>query len=110
MPSVGLLVQLMRTTRQLVCACVDFGFGNYFTPGEELATWCGSPPYAAPEVFEGKRYIGPHIDVWVGTAAALMLCDHDDDDYDDNKWSESFDKKTASPPHEDGSIMFTRWR
>ena len=77
--NVGLLVQLMRTTRQRVRACVDFGFGNYFTPGEELATWCGSPPYAAPEVFEGKRYIGPHIDVWVGTAAALMLCDHDDD-------------------------------
>ena len=52
---------------------VDFGFGNYFTAGEELATWCGSPPYAAPEVFEGKRYIGPHIDVWVRTLSLLDL-------------------------------------
>jgi len=52
---------------------VDFGFGNYFTPGEELATWCGSPPYAAPEVFEGKRYIGPHIDVWVCVEITAIL-------------------------------------
>lgn len=43
----------------------DFGFSNYYKVGGYLATWCGSPPYAAPEVFEGKRYCGPEIDVWV---------------------------------------------
>ena len=43
----------------------DFGFGNFFTGKEPLATWCGSPPYAAPEVFEGKKYLGPQIDIWV---------------------------------------------
>lgn len=43
----------------------DFGFSNYFNLGQCLTTWCGSPPYAAPEVFQGKPYIGPEIDVWV---------------------------------------------
>lgn len=43
----------------------DFGFGNFYKSGEPLSTWCGSPPYAAPEVFEGKEYEGPHLDIWV---------------------------------------------
>lgn len=43
----------------------DFGFGNFYNAGEPLSTWCGSPPYAAPEVFEGKEYEGPQLDIWV---------------------------------------------
>lgn len=43
----------------------DFGFSNFYQRGKLLATWCGSPPYAAPEVFEGKKYTGPEIDIWV---------------------------------------------
>lgn len=43
----------------------DFGFSNYYNPSELLSTWCGSPPYAAPEVFQGQKYVGPEIDIWV---------------------------------------------
>ncbi|KAJ1339616.1 serine/threonine-protein kinase SIK3 [Batrachochytrium salamandrivorans] len=42
----------------------DFGFSNQFAPGQRLNTWCGSPPYAAPELFQGKEYSGPEVDVW----------------------------------------------
>ncbi|CAH0400112.1 unnamed protein product [Chilo suppressalis] len=53
----------------------DFGFSNYYAAGELLATWCGSPPYAAPEVFEGKRYTGPEIDIWsLGVVLYVLVC------------------------------------
>ncbi|KFD50714.1 hypothetical protein M513_08370, partial [Trichuris suis] len=42
----------------------DFGFSNEFSIGNKLDTFCGSPPYAAPELFQGKKYDGPEVDVW----------------------------------------------
>lgn len=42
----------------------DFGFSNEFVVGQKLDTFCGSPPYAAPELFQGKKYDGPEVDVW----------------------------------------------
>ena len=43
---------------------VDFGFANYFDLKTPLNTFCGSPPYAAPEIFIGKKYYGPEVDIW----------------------------------------------
>ncbi|KAM8977788.1 serine/threonine-protein kinase SIK1 [Pelodytes ibericus] len=53
----------------------DFGFGNFYTEGQSLNTWCGSPPYAAPEIFLGKEYEGPLLDVWsLGVVLYVLLC------------------------------------
>ncbi|XP_068204278.1 serine/threonine-protein kinase SIK3 homolog [Palaemon carinicauda] len=53
----------------------DFGFSNFYTPGILLSTWCGSPPYAAPELFEGKEYDGPKVDIWsLGVILYVLVC------------------------------------
>ncbi|XP_021231508.1 serine/threonine-protein kinase SIK2 isoform X2 [Numida meleagris] len=53
----------------------DFGFGNFYKTGEPLTTWCGSPPYAAPEVFEGQQYEGPQLDIWsMGVVLYVLVC------------------------------------
>jgi serine/threonine protein kinase len=61
---------------------IDFGLGNWFTEGDPLYTSCGSPNYAAPELFVARTYEGPPVDVWalgvivyamVGPAVILCL-------------------------------------
>ncbi|XP_017100263.2 uncharacterized protein Nuak isoform X3 [Drosophila bipectinata] len=42
----------------------DFGLSNVFDAGRLLATFCGSPLYASPEIVEGTPYQGPEVDCW----------------------------------------------
>lgn len=55
---------VMLNTFQTQVKIVDFGLSNIFSEENPLRTHCGSPEYAAPELFvEGKHY-GPEVDLW----------------------------------------------
>lgn len=42
----------------------DFGLSNTFSKDNLMKTHCGSPEYAAPELFNPSEKYGPEIDIW----------------------------------------------
>ncbi|CAF1010654.1 unnamed protein product [Rotaria sordida] len=55
----------------------DFGFANTFKPNTKLQTFCGSPPYAAPELFQCLPYSPEKVDVWsLGVLLYVFVCGH----------------------------------
>ena len=69
------ILTLAKTPITDIVKLCDFGFSSRMVKKtlendnkknnyELLNTWCGSPPYAAPELFEGQPYIGCNIDIW----------------------------------------------
>lgn len=55
---------------------VDFGLSNILNHQDQLlSTACGSPCYAAPEMVQGKKYIGTCVDIWsIGITLFAMIC------------------------------------
>ncbi|KAJ7267369.1 Pkinase-domain-containing protein [Mycena rebaudengoi] len=64
----------------------DFGFTREFERGMLMETFCGTTGYAAPEMLQGRKYLGPEVDIW--SLGIILYClltgtlPFDDDDED----------------------------
>ncbi|CAB4002810.1 hormonally up-regulated neu tumor-associated kinase-like, partial [Paramuricea clavata] len=55
---------LLQGADKKMVKIIDFGLSNVFSKGEFLSTKCGSPEYAAPELFRKDCKYGTEVDVW----------------------------------------------
>lgn len=64
-------------TRDGVVKIADWGFATWWDPDSKLRNACGSLCYCAPEILNGRGYIGPEVDVWsLGVCLFLMVAGH----------------------------------
>lgn len=55
---------ILFTSNNKLVKVADFGFSTFAKATTKLNTFCGSPPYAAPELFKDDYYYGPLVDIW----------------------------------------------
>lgn len=55
---------VMLNSIQTQIKIVDFGLSNIWSADSPLRTHCGSPEYAAPELFITGRQYGTEVDLW----------------------------------------------
>ncbi|ODV91160.1 hypothetical protein CANCADRAFT_20657, partial [Tortispora caseinolytica NRRL Y-17796] len=54
---------------------IDFGLSNLYSPQSLLNTFCGSLYFAAPELLNARRYVGPEVDIWsFGVVLYVLVC------------------------------------
>jgi serine/threonine protein kinase len=58
-----LKIENLLLDRDMNIKIIDFGLSNHWDGQSLLSTQCGSPAYAAPEIFSKKQY-GPSVDIW----------------------------------------------
>ncbi|KAL1770189.1 sperm motility kinase 2B-like [Sigmodon hispidus] len=53
---------------------IDFGLGTKVKPGQRLSRHCGAYSFGAPELFLGRLYDGPKVDIWtLGVVLYFMV-------------------------------------
>ncbi|KAJ7621226.1 Pkinase-domain-containing protein [Roridomyces roridus] len=50
----------------------DFGFTREFERGVYMETYCGTTGYASPEMLQGRKYLGPEVDIW--SLGIILYC------------------------------------